>query len=1082
MNRKISTLFTTGLLMAGSLCGSAFAQTTIQDLLGLGAQATELENGSRYVITNPNGEAYGFTELNAGTKLLKEDVCDITSADINKDGVADDLDKAAVKAYVWTVSVTEGVRGDFSYKFTNELTGQVLRINAAGNAVELNTAATTGNANFVFGADSQADDEYAATGTPVTYPNMFAYKAAPGNVVLSWTLISKSSVQTTGTFAPEFYKVGFENFTDADELNALYNTAGFNFETKDAVEENLFGDKKIVAYHLNMPNGGINVDLGDKAIPSYVQMTIPNGMYFFVGDKPKNNTYQEWFKHTVIAVSSTNTVEATTGDRGAGQGFELTTVKVSDFNFYTETNPANIEARWQSQGTETSIFNACFSVNKDNLSDYPYALSLGTFRYKAKTNDAKHEEVSDMRLAILGHGDKNYLATQKTTAPNLPQFIFKLSSSLAKDGIDLLNTEAKAAIYNIRVMSGTKGDAESLYGKYLTVNTVEVRTGTAPSYVYNDEFMWTAKAQTLVDLAYPAYQFVITEVSGKDVTFTNRETREYFTAKLFPVEGEENVYELGVGATSVIFDDVQAVYVDENTYNEETSDPRYNKPLNRLKIKLEKVAEVDAYAGFLNVDNKSLMTMAFARDSYETSNKFYAAVYENAGAPEQYHLNAYNEFATEVSKAAQWQLIKSSTPMKVVERSFVYNDDDHVTVKAKADVVYAYTYQLRYVVDGQETESFFSLANSSYNYVESDNQLEKDNTYNLSQADKFIIKQNVDGSVSLIAVDVIGTTVPNNSSVFDEDIVSVVAVRSYKDNSGKYVQFYTQPEDIYSLYAYNLNNDWALRTYLIAESPEVSYPAKEGYVQFEGELGNYMSMNENKEGILVNQNATAFYLHVTDKDAVIPSFYISKNDNFLFHAQDSVNYYVADGKYDKKYQWAEETTKAIFKAATIDESRDTLTTNIKGEMREIAVKADDVNTLGGLDRFKVQIVLADDTDDLYVVRSLTSNSEAARYLYAVNDKLTWTSAKSRALKFNIVEGVPTSNESIADAAEGVKVIAGNGTVEIQGAAGKNVVITNVLGKVVASTVLTSDNATIAAPAGIIVVAVDGEEAVKAVVK
>ena len=87
MNRKISTLFTTGLLMAGSLCGSAFAQTTIQDLLGLGAQATELENGSRYVITNPNGEAYGFTELNAGTKLLKEDVCDITSADINKDGV-----------------------------------------------------------------------------------------------------------------------------------------------------------------------------------------------------------------------------------------------------------------------------------------------------------------------------------------------------------------------------------------------------------------------------------------------------------------------------------------------------------------------------------------------------------------------------------------------------------------------------------------------------------------------------------------------------------------------------------------------------------------------------------------------------------------------------------------------------------------------------------------------------------------------------------------------------------------------------------------------------------------------------------
>ena len=67
-------------------------------------------------------------------------------------------------------------------------------------------------------------------------------------------------------------------------------------------------------------------------------------------------------------------------------------------------------------------------------------------------------------------------------------------------------------------------------------------------------------------------------------------------------------------------------------------------------------------------------------------------------------------------------------------------------------------------------------------------------------------------------------------------------------------------------------------------------------------------------------------------------------------------------------------------------------------------------------------------------------------------------------------------------AEGVSIIAGNGTVTVQGAAGKSVVITNILDKVVAETVLTSDNATIAVPAGIVAVAVDGEEAVKAIVK
>ena len=74
----------------------------------------------------------------------------------------------------------------------------------------------------------------------------------------------------------------------------------------------------------------------------------------------------------------------------------------------------------------------------------------------------------------------------------------------------------------------------------------------------------------------------------------------------------------------------------------------------------------------------------------------------------------------------------------------------------------------------------------------------------------------------------------------------------------------------------------------------------------------------------------------------------------------------------------------------------------------------------------------------------------------------------------------TSNDEIAT--EGISIVAGNGTVTVQGAAGKSVVITNILGKVIAETVLTSDNATIFVPAGIVAVAVDGEEAVKAIVK
>ena len=74
----------------------------------------------------------------------------------------------------------------------------------------------------------------------------------------------------------------------------------------------------------------------------------------------------------------------------------------------------------------------------------------------------------------------------------------------------------------------------------------------------------------------------------------------------------------------------------------------------------------------------------------------------------------------------------------------------------------------------------------------------------------------------------------------------------------------------------------------------------------------------------------------------------------------------------------------------------------------------------------------------------------------------------------------TANDEVT--VSSVKVIALDGKVQIAGAQGKKVVITNILGQTVANAVITSDNATIAAPAGVVVVAVEGEEAVKAIVK
>ena len=84
------------------------------------------------------------------------------------------------------------------------------------------------------------------------------------------------------------------------------------------------------------------------------------------------------------------------------------------------------------------------------------------------------------------------------------------------------------------------------------------------------------------------------------------------------------------------------------------------------------------------------------------------------------------------------------------------------------------------------------------------------------------------------------------------------------------------------------------------------------------------------------------------------------------------------------------------------------------------------------------------------------------------------------IKTDLKDANPTANEEIT--AEGNVIVAGtNGAVVVKGAEGKNVIVSTILGKVVANEVVSSDNATIAAPAGVVVVSVDGES-FKVVVK
>ena len=1076
MNKKISTLFTAGLLVAGSLCGSAWAEKIE---LPIGDTPLEEVKSGAEVFMAIDDNLYGFVEKSGTT--IKDGVYSLSTPTI------DDGDLAK---YVWKVTTTQGA-SEIAYTLTNKATGDVLRVNKNGTPkVELNTAEKTENTVNLFLFLDAADKSVSYDGNT----GLLTAVIGGQNYEISWSATAVNnvyaSVATAGTNTGnvQFYAVTTSSLTDAamGELNALYNGSGFSFgaktpDTKELVG-NLFGDQNIVAVYTN----GVTID---ETYPSYAEtdgnQSIPGGLYFFTENAPveANGTvktdYAAWMNGTVIAVSSTDTIASIT-DRSKAKGFTLTTMKIKDMNLYTGT-----KNEWKSQGNEISIYNACFAVEKTYIGDYPYALSLNKFRYKTVDAKAGHSEKANVRLNVVGGSSNNYLVTEES---DNHQFIFKLAASGMIKGIDLLNKEEKAAVYNIRVLDGIdatsttgegidKDDIESAYGKYLTV--------------YYDEqgrsLEFAAKAKVLAMENTPAYQWVITEVKDNDVTFTNRETDVKFTTKLFPVEGQANVYELAV-ASNYENKNVTPIYVNQNTYNETAGD---KAKLNKLVIELS-ASEVDPYAGFLNVEDKTLVTMAFARDNNDTSNKWYAAVNES----NQLWYNESDAFTNDASDAAQWQLIKNKDSLVVIERSFVYNNNGHVTVKAKADVAYAYQYKLQYITDGEENGELFWDDNDRYSnngYVDGSENLyyaDVDDLDDFENNDpRFIIKQNADGSIYLIQSNNLKVNT-NAATIFDEDIKPAVYVYATESNN-QLKAYYFEPS---SIYAVSYLKDKTLHTYLIEEAPEVSYPAEEGYVYMQSEKGDYISMNEDYDGILVDENPFNLYLHVADTNALVPSFYISKGIEgsaeraYLFHPQDSVDYYAAVGEYNREYEWVEGLTKAIFKVGTINASRDTIATMIKGEMKNVAVKADDEGTFGGLKDFKVQIVLAEDSEDQYIVRSLTDNEinkngrlVTERYLYAVNGQLTWTENKEQALKLTITEGDPTANETIANEVEGVKVIAGNGSVEIQGAAGKNVVIANILGKVVASTTLTSDNQTINVPAGIVVVTVDGE-AVKAVVR
>ena len=152
-------------------------------------------------------------------------------------------------------------------------------------------------------------------------------------------------------------------------------------------------------------------------------------------------------------------------------------------------------------------------------------------------------------------------------------------------------------------------------------------------------------------------------------------------------------------------------------------------------------------------------------------------------------------------------------------------------------------------------------------------------------------------------------------------------------------------------------------------------------------------------------------------------------------------------------------------------------THVKDQLiieRGAPTLADTLNlTKGNSAKFALKIV--DQATKSFV---LENNGKYLKWLNGV-PVMVGDFTQAEVLNIEATENAATANEAIE--AAGVQVIGGQGVVTVQGAAGKVITVANILGQTIANQVAASDNVTIAAPAGVVVVAVEGE-ATKVVVK
>ena len=751
---------------------------------------------------------------------------------------------------------------------------------------------------------------------------------------------------------------------------------------------------------------------------------------------------------TFVVVSPVDRYGLTQFNQNEGEGFKLMTIK-------GEALAAANEKKTDGTLKTVSVWNAAFEVVEEDMLNAEGELTLAVKPHVYKA-DGTSAQVNNAVYVGAYTPTEAGAAYYVTTMKNTREYVYaQIGGSSYADTKALLKTDAPA-IYNIYFCGSKPSSGSNYYGKYYAAYANKEEAGKVDTM---------AVAPNKAALTSADLQWIVTDAGESGYL-------ELTSARDLSLSIQMTLYKT----------DTEGVY-DVKNYGGKSPFPVGGHDGSSIqagadKIQLIAATKDETYRTLTDTELKQTAELVFKGESTFTSSEIYVTHNGQKGK----NPDASEYIATkDADESIRFAVEKASKGVKPYE--YAYLKDGAVKTDGKGKV----EFQSYYLKDGGVGLTFEGTCESyrlDTAYVKSGDAYSKNNTWH-----HFVFRKNYNGTTSVLmykpngANDKVEAAEDGSLAFFTDSLVNSHKSQAlYITSAGKVDS---------TVVDYREYSDVAINFQTLGESLE----AEPVYATFESEEGG-ISLKQNKNGIIegiIANEAMTFKLDTADSDALLPTFYVrtlvadAEEEEpvtkaatletmplMLFSPKDSANYWnagAASWKKDERYQMDFSTDlKAVFIPALVT-GEDTVTALVDGELVEVASKAKG-NVVAGVENFKFHITKAGETG--YYITNADGN-----YLYNLNGKLGFTSSASKALVVTLGEGDATANEAIE--AAGVQVIGGQGAVTVQGAAGKVITVANILGQTIANQVAASDNVTIAAPAGIVVVAVEGE-ATKVVVK